>query len=184
MKLLLIRHPKPVIAPGICYGAMDLQADAQDLQRVVDELRGRAIPTFTASSTLRRASDLAHAMTAHHWPVPRLHAGLQEMNFGRWEGLAWDSIGQAAVQAWADNMLDHQPPEGESVRMLGERAVQAVRELIPLAQAQQAAGQQVTFAIFAHAGVLHTVPPLLKGEPLKIGLNPRLDYGAVIELDL
>ncbi|MEG1736496.1 MAG: histidine phosphatase family protein, partial [Comamonas sp.] len=37
-----------------------------------------------------------------------------------WEGQRWDAIGEAAISAWARNLAEHAPGDGESlVQMLG-----------------------------------------------------------------
>jgi alpha-ribazole phosphatase len=182
MKLWLIRHPQPVIEPGICYGALDILAEPSDLERVVGQMKALSTPDIVVCSPLQRAYALATALHEAGWPAPQIDQDLQEMNFGAWEGIAWDAIGKAAIDAWAADMLHYVPPGGESVAQLGQRALRGVHRAI--ARAQGEGRRDATIAIVAHAGVLQTVPALLRGEPIPVGRMPRLGYGARIEIVL
>ena len=48
------------------------------------------------------------------------------MDFGAWEGVPWESISRAEVDAWADDFFHAHPHGGESVHMLHERAGSAI----------------------------------------------------------
>ena len=74
MQVFLIRHPKPVIDAGICYGRLDVDAHAP--HAVADEIRPllpRDVPVY--SSPLRRARQLAEALH----PAPVFDARLAEI---------------------------------------------------------------------------------------------------------
>ncbi len=51
----------------------------------------------------------------------RVDPRLAELDFGRWDGLAWDAIGAAAVTAWTDDFARHPPGGGEAVDALLRR---------------------------------------------------------------
>ena len=79
MQVFLIRHPKPVIDAGICYGRLDVDAHAP--HAVADEIRPllpRDVPVY--SSPLRRARQLAEALH----PAHVFDARLAEIDFGDW----------------------------------------------------------------------------------------------------
>jgi alpha-ribazole phosphatase len=183
MKLFLIRHPKPQIAQGICYGQLDMPADPQDLERVAQDLLKLPVPALCATSPLIRASALAQRMAQLGWPNASTHDDLREMLFGRWEGQAWDQIAREQIDAWAQDSLHYQPPEGESVMMLANRAHRAVSNIIDTAR-KSLYQTNPHIAVFAHAGVLHTVSALLQNQPVVVKGLSKLDYGAVITLDL
>jgi alpha-ribazole phosphatase len=44
VKLHLIRHPQPDVAPGLCYGASDVGVSEAELARVHAYLRARSLP--------------------------------------------------------------------------------------------------------------------------------------------
>ena len=54
-RLWLVRHAQPLIAPGICYGALDMPAD----------------PAATARSAQRLAAALPQRLSVWHSPLQR-----------------------------------------------------------------------------------------------------------------
>ena len=94
MALWIVRHARPLIAAGICYGVLDVQADAAATDLTARELAD----TLPKEVLLRAHTD------------PRL----REMDFGCWEGVAWDAIPQAALQAWTDDFGKHRFGGAES----------------------------------------------------------------------
>ncbi len=62
MELYLIRHPRPEVAPGTCYGQLDLGL-AESPQSVAERLRPLLPDTYALyASPLRRARLLAEAL--------------------------------------------------------------------------------------------------------------------------
>ena len=63
MQVFLIRHPRPLIAEGICYGCLDI--DCEDPLPIAERLRAQ-LPAGTPiiSSPLQRARKLAEAIDA------------------------------------------------------------------------------------------------------------------------
>ena len=124
MILHLVRHPPPRVAPGTCYGRLDVAADGTGV--AAERLRGLLSPGLPVwSSPLRRCRELAECLH----PAPLLDARLQEMHFGEWEGLAWEVIGAAALDAWAADVAEFAPPGGESARALQARCLAFVAAL-------------------------------------------------------
>lgn len=156
MKLWLVRHARPLIAPGTCYGATDVPADARETDAAAASLaaalpRGLAV----ASSPLRRCAQLAQALQGLRpdlaWrPDPRL----AEMDFGAWEGQAWDAIGRREIDRWTADFARHRCGGGESVDDLLARTRQALAEAV-------AAGADALW--ITHAGVGRAVQVLVQG---------------------
>jgi alpha-ribazole phosphatase len=116
MKLILVRHPQPLVAPGICYGSTDLAVAPDQLEQTLAALRLPAgLPVY--SSPLRRCAELAARVS----PSPRYDARLAEMHFGDWEMQPWDAIPRAAIDAWAADVVHYRPGNGESVLQMAER---------------------------------------------------------------
>ena len=182
-RLLLVRHPKPAVVPGTCYGATDVGVDPDDaralLARLVASLPRHAL---LASSPLRRCADLAHALADHGWPTPRVDPRLAEMHFGDWEGRAWDDIPRDEVDAWSADVARYVPPGGESVEMLAARATRAVRELVAGIEGGRGTASSSTLIIVTHAGVIQTVTRTLSGAPLEGFGGTRVEYGQVVAL--
>jgi alpha-ribazole phosphatase len=185
VRLLLIRHPKPVIEPGICYGQLDLAADDQDLVRVVRLLGERRRPIACASSPLIRAHHLALGMQkTHAWPSATLHSDLMEMSFGEWENRSWKEIERAQVDAWAADMVGYAPPGGESVTALARRSADALKQIAH--SVKNLASPDDYVAVFCHAGVLLSAPTLLRGEVLdnSADLKLKYSYGDSVEVSI
>lgn len=164
MPLYLIRHPRPAVAPGLCYGRSDL-ALAEDVAAVAAKL-GPLLPAAAPlySSPLQRCRLLAEQLHA----APRLDARLQEMDFGRWEMQAWEDIERSALDAWAADPLYYRPPGGETVAELRQR----VREFL----AELPSGPAV---LVTHGGVIKLIAAELEGLEEREWLALRVDYGAL-----
>ena len=124
MILHLIRHPRPLVAAGICYGRLDLEAE--NATALAASLRAE-LPTDLPvwRSPLSRCRALAEALH----PQPLIDARLAEMDLGVWEGRAWDTIPRAELDAWAADVGGYAPPGGESPYQLQLRALAFVSEL-------------------------------------------------------
>ena len=132
-RLWLVRHAAPLVAPGTCYGALDVPADAQDTRAAAERL-ATALPAgaLVVYSTLQRCELLAHELQALRPDLTLApDARLREMDFGRWEGQTWDAIGQSAIDAWVAGFATHAPGGGESLAHMLHRvaaALQTARE--------------------------------------------------------
>jgi alpha-ribazole phosphatase len=141
MRLYLIRHPRPQVEIGICYGQLDIPASVGtgELTRLRAELPP-GLPLW--SSPLQRCRQLADMLH----PEPMFDDRLAEMNFGDWEGRRWDDIPRHELDAWAADLAGYSPPGGESPRALQRRALAFVASLtVPEA------------VIVTHAGVIRTL---------------------------
>lgn len=170
MELWLIRHPRPLVAPDVCYGRMDLAVVAEDLERAVAELAAR-LPAGhrLRTSPARRCLELARRLHPAPHEDPRLH----ERSFGDWEGLTWDEIGRPPLDAWAADPWDFAPPAGESARMLAERIDGVLEEELALGG----------FAVWVtHQGVARAVAGRLLGLPAQQWMTLTLGCGEALAL--
>lgn len=144
MILHLIRHPKPVIEEGICYGRLDIETE--NTLGIADHLRNALPPGLLVwSSPLRRCLALAEALH----PRPLLDERLAEMDFGAWEGRPWEVIPRAELDAWAADIGAYAPPGGESPFAVQERALDFIDGLdVPEAVIVTHAG--IICALLAH----------------------------------
>lgn len=155
-RLWLIRHARPLIDPGRCYGALDVPADAADTQQAAHRLAQQLpIGLMLRCSTRQRCTQLASALTAlrpdlHHQLDPRL----TEMDFGQWEGQRWDQLGAPALKAWSDDFARHAPGGGESVESFMRRVGSAWDEH---------RDSSTPAAWITHAGVIRAVGLLSRG---------------------
>lgn len=118
MKLWLLRHAQPLVAPGICYGRLDLAADAAATADCARRL-ALELPADirVIASPLQRCAQLAQALlTLRPDLACQTDARLQEMDFGHWEGRAWQDIAPAELAAWTDDFAHYAAGgTGESV---------------------------------------------------------------------
>lgn len=166
MQVFLIRHPRPQIAAGICYGQLDVDCD--DPQPLAAALRAR-IPADTPviTSPLRRARALAEALD----PTARMDARLSEIHFGDWEGCAWDRIERTALDAWAADVLHFVPPGGESVAQLQARAIDFAESLnLP------------RVALVTHAGILRALVGHWRQLPVEEWTQLQFGFGSLTEI--
>ena len=157
MRVWLIRHPAPAVAPGTCYGRLDLglaESAAIAGTRLSAELPPLGI---VVSSPLSRCRQLAECLH----PAAEFDERLAEMHFGDWEGRTWDAIGRAALDAWAADPLGHRPPGGESAREMAARVVSFAAEFssrIKVFRGQPAnRARPCEVAIVAHQGPLRVL---------------------------
>ena len=168
MQVFLIRHPRPLIDAGICYGRHDV--DAEDPWPVAARIRP-LLPRGTpvVSSPLRRARQLAEALD----PAARIDARLAEIDFGEWEGKPWQHIDRDALDAWAADILHFTPPGGESVAGLQKRAIDFAASLD---------GPRV--AVVSHAGVLRALIGHWRQLPVAEWTQLKFEFGAVVPIEI
>lgn len=123
MRLYLVRHPKPLVEPGICYGSTDLAVPAEEEARMAASLTAglpQRAPIF--SSPLRRCAGLAARLAQALDSRSVTHdARLAEMHFGGWEMRRWEDIPRAQIDAWADDVAAYRPGGGENVIEVARR---------------------------------------------------------------
>lgn len=150
MKLWLVRHARPLIEPGLCYGATDMVADEPDTQacaRALAQVLPQGLPVM--SSPLQRCAQLALGLQSLRPDLVFTHdARLVEMDFGCWEGRRWDEIPQAAFDQWTAEFGTFRFGGNECVHELMHRVASAY------ADAQRAADEAVWIT---HAGVIRAV---------------------------
>jgi alpha-ribazole phosphatase len=109
MALWIVRHATPLIASGVCYGMLDVAAGAQHTLQAAHAL-AQVLPKYCKVwvSPLQRCMQLADALSDIRPELkPQIDTRLREMDFGTWEGVAWDAIPLAAIQAWTDDFGEH-----------------------------------------------------------------------------
>jgi alpha-ribazole phosphatase len=175
MQLILVRHPQPDVAPGLCYGRTDMPTSIEAIALVAANLRAAGLPGRLPvyASPLARCATLAAALDV---PVT-LDARLAEMDFGAWEMRAWDAIPRAEVDAWAADLLHYRPGGGENVLGVALRVAAFRAEL-----------QHPAALVICHAGTIRLLSALQAGggieqAALRAASSPhRIGYGEVIVL--
>ena len=172
MAVILLRHTTPCVAPGMCYGQMDLPvADSFDAEAktVIN-----ALPQITriVSSPLQRCRQLA-VRVAQSRQLPVLtEPDFQEMSFGRWEGVFWGELPREELEAWAADFLDACPHGGETVAALRARTRRGLEKW--------ACPDETTLCV-THAGVIRAA--LSTGDTAS-DFNTQIEFGGMIQLPL
>lgn len=183
MRLYLVRHARPAVDDGVCYGSTDLPVPPYEQQEALEKLISALpvrVPIF--SSPLQRcrilASTLANALDAGE---VILDSRLAEMHFGAWEMRAWDAIARREIDEWAANLLEYRPGGGETVLEVAQRVRAFYEDLC--------SRQWGSAILVCHAG---TIRMLLASQysasvdemALKAARTPhRIAYGEAITVD-
>ena len=153
MKLWLLRHAQPLIAPGVCYGQLDVAADPAATAACARQLAEQLPDGIRViSSPLQRCELLTQALYGLRPDLAyKTDPRLKEMDFGRWEGRAWQSIDRAELSAWTDDFADYRAGhDGESVSIFMARVAAAFDGL-------QSASCPQNVLWITHAGVMRAV---------------------------
>lgn len=170
--LYLVRHTAPDIAPGICYGQLDIGV-ASSFDEEAKIVRNWLPPAdIIVTSPLLRARKLAEYLGQELKCRLRSDVRLMEKSFGAWEGTAWDDIGREEIDAWAADVMNYVPPRGESGQQLMQRAQAALRDIAQL--------HRETVIIVTHGGMIRAMLAQLGQLPLPSTLPWEVAYGAVI----
>ena len=157
MKLWLVRHAQPLVDTGTCYGRLDMAADASATAECAQALAALLpVGSRVISSPLQRCEQLAHALYAQRPDLAyKTDARLQEMDFGQWEGRAWQAIDRDELEAWTSDFANYPVGhDGESVTRFMARVASAF-DALP--------GQGDTLWI-THAGVIRAACLLAQGQ--------------------
>lgn len=156
-RLWLVRHAAPLVAPGTCYGALDVPADPAATRAAAERLAA-ALPggARVFHSPLQRCEQLALELQALRpdlilKPDPRL----REMDFGHWEGQTWEGIGRHAIDAWTAAFASYRPGDGENLAAVLARVAAALQDHCRAAGEPPAPTQDVVW--ITHAGVIRSV---------------------------
>ena len=166
----LLRHTAVQVPPGVCYGRQDVPlapGAADDIAAVLARLPmplpqgGRVV-----ASSARRCTALAAAIDRRF----KTDARLLELDFGAWEGLAWDDVPRPALDSWAADPWGFAPPGGESGAALLARV-----------QAFWADFTHRPLVIVSHGGPLRLLRQFAEGRAPDILEKPPA-LGAVIRI--
>lgn len=131
MYLTVLRHAQPIIASGICYGQLDIEADPQATQLAALQFAQLDWPKqlILRTSPAIRCQALASAIQSIRPDfMIQTDARLLEMNFGSWEGIAWEHIAKQEIDDWVADFAHYKVGGGESSQMMLERVNSALND--------------------------------------------------------
>ena len=153
----LVRHAQPLVELGVCYGALDVPADAQATLQAAQAL-AQALPAGVQliSSPLQRCEQLTQCLRGLRPDLPyKTDARLAEMDFGQWEGQRWESIARAELDGWTDAFNTWRCGGAESVHDVMNRVA---------AMWDETRAQNQPTAWITHAGVIRAASLIAKGQ--------------------
>ena len=141
----------------------------------------RALPSLQAqlpvafdlwSSPALRCQQLAAQLS----PTSQTHPWLQELDFGAWEGMRWDDIPRANLDAWATDIWHYRPGGGESAADVRARW----QQFLQLPGLRASTKPQV---IITHAGVIRMALSEVGLIPPQERWQARIDYMTPYQID-
>jgi alpha-ribazole phosphatase len=180
MRLHLVRHPRPDVPAGHCYGRTDLPAMDADIDRVLAELKHRGLPGAMPvyASPLQRSAVLANRLSRS----PTFDTRLAEMDFGAWEMRHWDDIARSEIDDWNADLLDYRPGGGENVMQVATRVAAFLDDIGHAGHAEA--------LVICHAGTMRLLHAMAAGgtpvdAALRAASTPhQIGYGEVMVLEI
>lgn len=173
MTLYLVRHTRVEVAPGICYGQSDVpladsfKTESESILAKLSEIQFEDI----FCSPLSRCVELGHLFT----PEVKRDDRLKELNFGEWEGLAWDTVFESDTgKKWFTNYLKESCPKGESYQDMLRRVKSFIADL---------PDTDGNILIITHAGVIRAFSVLVKKWSVKKAFDKPVDYGQITVIE-
>ena len=160
MTLWLARHAQPCVASGVCYGALDMPAEAPATRMAAESLAAVLPPALPVRvSPLQRCEQLAQVLCGLRPDLLfKTDARLAEMNFGAWEGVPWAQIPPAAVEAWTADFGNCCFGGLESANQVLQRVASAWSETLALSRPHGGHAVWIT-----HAGVIRAASLVAQG---------------------
>ncbi len=171
--IYLIRHTRPDVAAGICYGQSDVplaESFDDELARLGEKLIFPA-NAVVMSSPLQRCLQLATSIFDESQIL--VDDRLLEMYFGDWEMQAWDDLDPIELADWGNNFVYTSSPNGESLEYMSRRVMEFWNSLDHLHQ---------DYVLFTHSGVIRVVLAHLLESPLGKAFTLEVRYGDVVKV--
>ena len=174
MEVYLVRHTETVCEKGVCYGQSDVTLKEPFLEQFQHIKSQIPIDATIYSSPLVRCMELARHLSDS---VIVIDNRLMEMDFGDWEMKKWDEIPEADFTPWMTDFVNVAVPNGESFVDLHQRVTDFWSEIINQNKSR-------SIAIVSHAGVIRSILCTISNLPLKDAFTNKVDFGAVIKIEL
>jgi alpha-ribazole phosphatase len=160
--IALLRHAQAGLHGRFCgHSDPGLSAEGQEQLPGIVKAVSRFALSAIWSSDLRRAQETAAPIARHFGMDYMTSPCFREMNFGLWEGLAWEEVEREYpddAQAWIKHFPRHRPSQGESFAELQTRATRQLELL----------GESVNpgcTLVVTHAGFIRATVAWILGMP-------------------
>lgn len=173
MKILLIRHTKVAIEPGICYGQSDVDVATSFLDEAKKIKHQIATTHFDQvfSSPLLRCKKLSEYLFDSDITYDDR---LKELNFGDWELQKWNDLRNPTVDEWMNDFVNTPCPNGESFIEMYHRVKSFMDDL------KKSGSKHI--AVVTHGGTIRCILAYLKNENLKDAFKREIKFSEVIKV--
>ncbi len=145
MGLILVRHTRPDVPEGLCYGRLDVELPDTFADEAAAVVGALPEPGRVVSSPLSRCRRLARYIASEYGLPLVIDTRFTEMDFGAWEGRPWAELPKSELDAWANDFMHARPHGGETVSMLRGRVDAALADW---------SGRAERIAVVTHSGVI------------------------------
>ena len=155
----------------MCYGRMDMDI-AETFEDEASTIMSQ-LPSIDAvvSSPLQRCLKLACRIGVARGLDVITDERIIEMDFGKWEGQRWVDIPKLELEHWSKDFLHARPHGGESVAMLRERTLDALKD-------RERSDASILFV--THAGVIKSA--ISDGDDAD-AFDMSIGFGEMLALD-
>lgn len=172
--MIFLRHPKPQIDPGICYGQLDLDIAEIGHDQIEAAMKSTPKVTRIVASPALRCRKLALSLAKRENLDVRFDARLWEMHMGDWEGVPWKDIDRAMSEHWLEDPVNRPTPNGEAFVDLQNRVSEAISELMD--------EEALTTAVVCHAGPIRATQMNWEGIGFKDAFAQTPAYAEPIKI--
>lgn len=179
LRLELLRHGETELGGGF-RGRLDDALTETGWAQMRDALGNECRWSALVSSPLQRCAAFAEELAARHGLPLGFEPGLQELDFGQWEGLSPAKLMETdavALERFWNDPYAFAPPGGEAMGDFESRVFAALERLY-----QAHAGSSVL--VVTHGGVMRLLGALASGLPTKRLLEVVVAHGECMALDV
>ncbi|HEY40554.1 MAG TPA: histidine phosphatase family protein [Dehalococcoidia bacterium] len=134
--VILVRHGQTAWnAAEVFRGQIDIELDETGLKQaelLAEYLSHRKLAAVY-SSPLKRAVQTAEAIARHHRLIVEIAPGLNDMDFGEWQGLSLQEVrtrSSELFEIWVSDPRQVRIPSGESLHDVHQRALALVNQVV------------------------------------------------------
>ncbi len=114
--MIFLPHPTPEVAPGTCYGRLDLDIAEIGFGQIEEALKTTPKAKRILASPALRCRELANRLAERDGITPEFDERLWEMHMGEFEGKLWNEIDRSVSEVWFKDPYNLRTPGGESFR--------------------------------------------------------------------
>ncbi|MEI7596082.1 MAG: alpha-ribazole phosphatase [Bacteroidota bacterium] len=174
MEIYLIRHTKPNIPEGVCYGSTDMELienSNSQFEKIKTSLNIDESFVFY-SSPLKRCSLMAKYLSNDNFIIDNR---LKEISFGKWEETPWVELPLDEFEKWSSDFVNNPTPGNESFIELQNRVVEFYNEVLKL--------KHDKIVIVSHAGNIRALISYILAMPLTHAFRLEISLGGVTKIN-